>query len=123
MNKFEFRAWTKDAEYMLCHRELMNQWEDLDDYSIFTDPNLIVMQWTGRTAMSVKIFDGDYISFDHEYNGKVGFIAVVEYFEGAYIVDDFLNLITCENIKVLGNIYEDYETYKNHDFDMRYPIR
>lgn len=125
--EFEFRAWDKlgDDEGNPC----MRSWEMLlrDRYahsmdSIFKDPTLILMQWTGLfDSTGKKIFQGDIIQWrGYEVaNGKqtrpirrrvVGHC--MDPFRISFIDDCFhiQNLLEYKHeIEVIGNIYENPE--------------
>ena len=122
MNNLKFRAYFEQYERMIDNIGIINQNMILVDFTnseelepIFITDKIHVMQSTGfKDKNGKEIFDGDIVSKENEY-------VVIKSFTGLWKAvsqkDDekdrelyFLTLAdVCEDIEVIGNIYENRE--------------
>jgi len=117
--KKEFRCWDKANK-----RWLSNSWhgnyddlyfDDINEIlkSIEDDQDYTLQQYTGlKDKKSKKIFEGDIVTStkgENQVNGRIKYNAPA--FE---IVDDTGKWLEgfCDNIEVIGNIYENKELLK-----------
>lgn len=132
MREIKFRAWMKDSKLMIedvvpIHNEVYGHYckdleRDTDKYLKLK--NSEIMQYTGLKDRNGKeIFEGDIVAFEdsdggYEYPDVVVNTGIVEYGElGFYFtnrvaaeMDDFyIKDGRCDDVEVIGNIYENAE--------------
>lgn len=136
MNNLKFRAYFEQYERMIDNIGIINQNMILVDFtnngeleSIFITDKIHVMQSTGLKDKNGKeIYEGDIVNCGYLFDGSP-FDELDEYEEEKGIVK-FLNcgfnikfkndtnlfidiMESCEDIEVIGNIYEDKELLEN----------
>lgn len=138
MNNLKFRAYFEQYERMIDNIGIINQNMILVDFTnseelepIFITDKIHVMQSTGfKDKNGKEIFDGDIVNCGYLFNGSP-FDELDEYEEEKGVVklsncdcafsikfkNDtylFIDVIkSCEDIEVIGNIYENEELLEN----------
>lgn len=117
MREIKFRAWNKLGDEMMFQKGLRHL--ALAEFEM--ESNLIWMQFTGLKDKNDKeIYEGDIVS---DYNNKLKscirfegsmFIVCNDDYEDSYVpLYDFCNCEAwCEELEVIGNIYENPELIK-----------
>lgn len=133
MNNLKFRAYFEQYERMIDNIGIINQNMILVDFTnsgelepIFITDKIHVMQSTGLKDKNGKeIFEGDIVNYEfcdfrpnvasYETGGKyvTGYKKAVLWKNGKFICNDYDLLHICEDIEVIGNIYENKELIEN----------
>lgn len=125
MNNLKFRAWDKDNKEML-KIDIIDFYSEeimvLEDDSTMKFSDVVLMQSTGLFDKNgVEIFEGDIVNYEfcdfrpnvasYETGGKyiTGYKKAVLWENGKFICNDYDLLHICEDIEVIGNIYENKE--------------
>lgn len=136
MNNLKFRAYFEQYERMIDNIGIINQNMILVDFTnseelepIFITDKIHVMQSTGLKDKNGKeIFEGDILNCGYIFTGSpfeeqddyiedIGVVKIVNCGAVVKIYEEIENLIdvlnTCEDIEVIGNIYENKELLEN----------
>jgi len=133
--KNKFRFWDKKQKIkgfnaFICDNEILNFHPvcstdpDLMRVSRCPQPQVIAMQFTGLKDKNGKeIYEGDIVNFENRIKGKL--IGTITFEASAFIIgcnslNDSYDLLIdytnserfCEDIEVIGNIYENPELMK-----------
>ncbi|MTI12826.1 YopX family protein [Sansalvadorimonas verongulae] len=114
MREIKYRAWVKRAQQMASWKEIQ---EKQNLHRLIGNPDYPLMQYTGLTdANDVEIYEGDIVRFcvvegepgEKRRESEIGEVKVHPL--GVWLGDwDYL---WCEQIEVVGNIYENKELAK-----------
>ena len=134
MNNLKFRAWDKKLQKFGTVSNIDLEFEEVTFYTDDEEgleicqpfEDVEIMQSTGLFDKNgVEIFDGDIVNYEfcdfrpnvasYETGGKyvTGYKKAVLWKNGKFICNDYDLLHICEDIEVIGNIYENKELIEN----------
>ncbi len=113
----KFRIWDKGCKVWATDFTISLHGELLCDNgsTFFIRDDFVLMQWTGLPDKDgAQIWGADVISFDNECISAMRQVGWVRFQESAYAVLNHDNkvimpLYAAQNVKVIGNIYENPE--------------